>query len=81
MRVHPDLASRVREGGHYTRIVREEPPDADGWTCFVIDFEVEFNAVEYVLGFGPHIDVIEPAVLRDQVIALAKGIVDFYARR
>jgi predicted DNA-binding transcriptional regulator YafY len=33
-----------------------------------------------VLGFGPEIEVLEPAELREKVIKLAEGVVALYSR-
>jgi predicted DNA-binding transcriptional regulator YafY len=43
-------------------------------------FEEEHNACEYVLSFGPRIEVLEPQSLRDLVRHAAEGIVALYAR-
>lgn len=85
LRVAPDAMSAVRAGGRYTRLVREEPPDADGWARVVVLFEGEqtdweHNACEYVLSYGPQIEVIEPEPLRAAVRAAARATVALYAR-
>ncbi len=46
-----------------------------------LEVEVEAEACEYILGFGPHTEVLEPRGLREKVIGLAQSIVAFYAQR
>ena len=43
-------------------------------------FDVEEMAVEYALSFGPQVEVIAPAALRDKVIEMARRVIDFYAQ-
>jgi predicted DNA-binding transcriptional regulator YafY len=66
--------------GKWARIECIEPPDPDGWAAVAMLFEEAHNACEYVLSFGPQIEVLEPAALRDLVIEAAQGIVALYAR-
>ena len=81
VRVGPAMLPRARFTGRFSRIEREDPPDADGWTTLAICFEVEDEAWQYVLGLGPWVEVVEPPALRDKVADLAAGIVAFYQRR
>lgn len=78
LRVAPDALSAVRAGGRYTRVEREEPPDEDGWALVVVLFEDEHNACEYILSYGPRIEVIEPVALRATVFAAAQATVALY---
>jgi predicted DNA-binding transcriptional regulator YafY len=80
LRVAPSALSAVRAGGHFTRIEREEPPDADGWTRIVVIFDGdEHSAAEYILSYGPQIEVVEPERLRAVVLDLARATVALYA--
>lgn len=81
VRVAPDLLSRMRYAGRFARIERIDPPDADGWMKVCIQFQLEEEACEYVLGFGSQIEVVEPQELREKVIHLARSIVAFYSQR
>jgi len=56
-----------------------DEPDADGWLRVDMLFEEEYTACEYVLSFGPRIEVLEPQFLRDLVRHAATGIVALYA--
>jgi predicted DNA-binding transcriptional regulator YafY len=44
-------------------------------------FEVEEDACECLLGFGPQIEVLEPPELREKIIHLAERVVALYAQR
>jgi predicted DNA-binding transcriptional regulator YafY len=66
--------------GKWARIEHVEPPAADGWARVAMLFEEEHYACEYVLSFGPRIEVLEPGRLRDLVIEAAEGIVALYGR-
>jgi predicted DNA-binding transcriptional regulator YafY len=80
LRVAPGALDAVRAGGRYTRIEREEPSDADGWARIVILFEDDHSACEYVLSYGPQIEVIEPETLRVAVLNAAQATVALYRR-
>lgn len=80
LRVSPAALPAVRAGGRYTRIEREEPPDAHGWVRLAMDFEEEHNARDYVLSFGADIEVVAPPALRALVQRTAEDIVALYER-
>jgi len=80
VRATPDTVLRMRYARGWGQIVRVDPPDADGWqTVAALCEEIE-DACEYVLGFGPGIEVIEPPELRGIIAQLAQGIVEVYAK-
>jgi predicted DNA-binding transcriptional regulator YafY len=79
VRAHPEVFPRLSFAGRFARIEQAYPPDADGWIRVALRFDVEEMAVEYTLGFGSKMEVLEPARLREKVIAAAKEIIDFYA--
>jgi predicted DNA-binding transcriptional regulator YafY len=81
IRAHPAILGRVRSGERFTRVEREHPPEADGWIRLEMIFEEEHGAREFVLSFGPQIEVVGPPALRAQVIAAAAGIACLYAER
>ncbi|HXU39136.1 MAG TPA: YafY family protein [Blastocatellia bacterium] len=80
VRVHPDVFPRLRFAGRFARIGQAEPPDADGWIRVTLRFDVEEMAIEWALSFGSNIEVLEPATLREQVIAAADSVLTFYAQ-
>ena len=79
--VDPDILPRMRAEGRYARIEHEYPPGTDGWIRLDMMFEEEHGAVEYVLSYGPRIEVLEPPALREEVIRQAESVVAFYAQR
>ncbi len=81
LRVASAMVPRIRSAWRYARIQRQEPPDAEGWIELGVQFQVEDEAREYVLSFGPQVEVLEPPELREKVIQLAESIVAFYAAR
>jgi predicted DNA-binding transcriptional regulator YafY len=80
VRVSPVILDRLEYAGKSARIEKVDPPDEDGWLKITIQFEIEEQACAYVLGFGPAIEVLEPAELREKVIKLAEGVVALYAQ-
>lgn len=76
VRVDPAILPRLRFAARYARVEPAATPDPDGWIRVVIRFQFLEDAREYVLGFGPRIDVLDPPDLRDDVVALAKAVVD-----
>lgn len=80
VRADPAIVPRMRQESHYTRLQRVGPPEADGWVTVDILFEEEHSAREYVLSFGPQMEVLEPAALREQVLQAAQDIVARYTR-
>lgn len=81
VRAHSDVFPRLNFAGRFARIEQAYPPDRDGWIRVALRFDVEEMAVEYALGFGSKMEVLEPATLREKVIAAAKGVIDFYGER
>jgi predicted DNA-binding transcriptional regulator YafY len=81
VRVSPTILSYMRHVSRYARIISTQPPDADGWIPLSMQFEGEHNAREYILGFGPLIEVLEPPELREKVVQAAESVIALYARR
>jgi predicted DNA-binding transcriptional regulator YafY len=80
LRADPDILPRLRYSGHFARIERVDPPEADGWVPVHAVFEDEHEAVAYALSFGPRLEVLEPASVRTQVIQAARETAAFYTR-
>lgn len=78
VRVSSAIFPRLGFAGRFTRIERVGQPDKDGWRDVSLRFDVEEMAVEYVLSFGPEIEVVEPDSLREKVIKLAESVIAFY---
>jgi predicted DNA-binding transcriptional regulator YafY len=81
VRVAPEIFPRIRFAGRFARIEQVDPPDQDGWIKVYLRFDVEEMACEYVLSFGPNIEVLEPLSLREKVIKLAESVIAFYSQK
>ncbi len=81
VRVDPAILPHLRFANRYARVAPCSAPDADGWFRVSIQFQFAEDAREYVLGFGPCIDVLDPADLRDDVVALARAVVERASRQ
>lgn len=79
VRVDPAILFRLRYAGRFARIEKIHEPDPDGWVRVAMRFQFEEEACEYVLSFGPRIEVIEPYPLRAKVVSLAESVIKFYA--
>jgi len=76
--VIPLLPGILGERAH-SLLEQAGPPDAEGAITLTLTFESLEAARSQVLGFGPLVEVLEPAELRDSVIEQATRIVAFYA--
>lgn len=74
LRVEPLTARTLR----YYQQVSELPAtaDAEGWVRVRLTFEAETEANFVVSGLGPRAEVLEPAWLRDRVLADAAAVVE-----
>ncbi|HVG20699.1 MAG TPA: YafY family protein [Blastocatellia bacterium] len=81
VRVSPSVFPRMRYAGRFARIEQVDSPDEEGWVRVSIRFDVEEMACEYVLSFGSQMEVLEPDSLREKVIDLARGVIEFYDQR
>lgn len=80
LRADPALVEAMRHADRYARVEHVGEPEGDGWVTLAMLFEEEHTACEYVLRFGPQVQVVEPASLRALVIQAAEGIVSLYAQ-
>jgi predicted DNA-binding transcriptional regulator YafY len=80
-RVAPDAFLRLRFAGRFARVGDVEEKDLDGWVRVSVGFDVEEMAIEYALGFGSKLEVLEPRSLREKVIAAAQDVLNFYLDR
>jgi predicted DNA-binding transcriptional regulator YafY len=77
-RVAPHVFPRLGFAGRFARVGEKGATDRNGWVSVSVGFDVEEMAVEYALSFGPQLEVIEPASLREKVITLARETLAFY---
>ena len=57
---------------------REWPLDGDGWTCAVIPIESVAAARSELLALGAEVEVVSPALLREQMREAAAGLASLY---
>jgi predicted DNA-binding transcriptional regulator YafY len=81
VRASSDALLIMPYAGRFAKIERVGPRDEEGWTEVFVRFDAEEVACEYVLGFGPQMEVLEPRELRNKVIQKAKDVIEFYAQR
>lgn len=81
LRVRQEALTRLYYPVRFSRIERIGEPDAEGWAEVAIRFQVEYEAAEFALSFGPLVEVLSPPALREKVIGLARSVLDFYANR
>jgi predicted DNA-binding transcriptional regulator YafY len=66
-----------------TRSVREavrlDEPDAEGWQRLRITVDWPDEAPSRLLGLAPNVELLEPAALRGEILALASGAVARYS--
>lgn len=70
----------MRAVGRFARVEHAGAPDERGRVIAEMLFETEQSACEYALSFGPRVEVLAPARLRDMVAATAQAIVALYAK-
>lgn len=76
--VSPAIWQRLWFAGRFARVTETEEVDSRGWRKAVIGFDVEEMACEYAVSFGPYLEVIEPASLREKVITMVQATLEFY---
>lgn len=79
LRAQSYTVERMRHSSRFARFGEVGLPGADGWVELSVQFETERDACEFVLGFGPEVQIVEPHELRARVIALAHETVDRHA--
>ncbi|MGH2559914.1 MAG: helix-turn-helix transcriptional regulator [Thermomicrobiales bacterium] len=79
--VDAEAVERIRRFWRYARIEREVLSPGDGRVTLTVRFQFEEEACEYVLSFGPRVEVLDPPALRERVVALARDIVARYQNR
>jgi predicted DNA-binding transcriptional regulator YafY len=78
IRIGPGVSRWMNYLGRASRVERSDPPDADGWTTLTMRFDVEEEACQFALSLSAHAEVLEPASLREKVIAAAQGLLERY---
>ncbi len=78
-RVSPSVFPRLRFAGRFARVGEVIETDERGWRTVEVRFDVEEMAVEYALGFGPNVEVLEPVALKDKVRSMAQSVLEMYS--
>jgi predicted DNA-binding transcriptional regulator YafY len=84
VRVAPRLLPRLEDlyGSRHAALLKDAPPpDEEGWLTLRLTFDSLDAARGHILGFGADMEVLDPAELRESVIALAAEVSAFYAAR
>jgi predicted DNA-binding transcriptional regulator YafY len=55
------------------------PPDERGWRVVTLSFEHAAAAAHRLAGFGGRVEVLSPALVRDQLLATAREILGYYS--
>ena len=80
VRAEADILERLRTSGRYARVTAENvTPDSQGRVTLTMLFEVEWEACEYLLSFGPALEVLDPTELRSRVAERAWATAQLYA--
>lgn len=80
VRAHPVALRRMRFSDRFARVERVDPPDEAGWQVVALRFDSEEEAAAFAMGFGPQVEVLEPAGLRQRVVEMARSLLEFYNR-
>ena len=78
--VKSEILPRLGFAGRFARIERVDPTGDPEWATVSMRFQFEEEATEYVLSFGPRIEVVEPESLREKVVEMAQSVIEFYAQ-
>lgn len=81
LRAHPSVVKRMHFAGRFARVEEVGEADAEGWPRVRMRFQFAEEACEFALGFGARVEIVEPAELRDRVLEMAEGVVEFYKRK
>jgi predicted DNA-binding transcriptional regulator YafY len=76
LRIEPGVARRMRMWRVTEIAAAAESPDAEGRITLNVQFDNEDEARFVVRGFGPAVDVIEPATLRELIAADAAAVLE-----
>ncbi|MBD7967545.1 helix-turn-helix transcriptional regulator [Paenibacillus gallinarum] len=75
--VSPDILARLKFTGRFVKIADLKKQEGS-WISVKLNFDTEEEAKSFILGFGNQIRVIQPLQLKEQVIQMARSIIDFY---
>jgi len=76
--ISSSIVQRIKFTGRFVQIVQIDAPSENGWISANLCFDTEQEALEYILGFGNQIRIIQPNELKQTIYDMAKSVVDFY---
>lgn len=80
IRAHGSILLRLRSSGRLVVTSQEQPapPPSAQWSTVVMRFNTAEEASEYLLAFGPKVEVVTPLPLREMIHTLARATVECY---
>jgi predicted DNA-binding transcriptional regulator YafY len=84
VRAAPSALEQLSRPGRNVPLRRQETEEntsGDAWMRAELTFQVEWEAVECLLGLGAQVEVLEPSTVREQITALARAVLALYAGR
>jgi predicted DNA-binding transcriptional regulator YafY len=81
VRAAPDVLAALPEvfgDGGRDAVAGASGPDQRGWRVVTLSFEHETAAAHRLAGFGGGVEVLDPAGVRDRLVAAARGIIERY---
>jgi predicted DNA-binding transcriptional regulator YafY len=80
LRASPRALAALPEllGDQVRNAIAAAPPDEQGWRELTLSFEHERAAAHRLAGFGEHVEVLSPVAVRDELLAVARGILERY---
>jgi predicted DNA-binding transcriptional regulator YafY len=78
----PGAIDHLLRSGRYVQLQSSELLERDnaaGWIRTHLSFQAEWEAVEYLIGLGPKVIVLEPDSVREKIVALAEAVLAHYA--
>lgn len=76
--VSPSIIQRIRFTGRFVQVDKIDPPSKNGWIPISFCFDTEQEAMDYILGFGDQIRIVQPGSLKQKIYHMAKRVVHFY---
>lgn len=78
--IHSSIVPRLRSSGWLVATPQgaPAPPTSAEWSTIGLRFATAEEACEYLLAFGPKVEVLAPLALREMVYALAREMVERY---
>lgn len=76
--ISPTIIPRIKFTGRFIQVIKIDSPAKNGWIPAHLCFDTEQEALEYILGFGDQIRIVQPNSLKEKIYQMAIKIVEFY---